>query len=129
MTTEITPRGKSCAQAAAVPHDGKIRFFRALSFPFLDKPWHWLLNLTLIALLQFVPFLGLIIIQGWSLEVSRRVRQGHSQPLPRWATFWDYLKGWWGCSAERPVSVAHLGCGLRDPRAVAGNLPANQGHH
>jgi hypothetical protein len=29
--------------------------------------------------------------------VSRRVRAGDPHPLPRWSSFWDYLKGWWGC--------------------------------
>lgn len=97
MTAELTPEAGPSPEGATAVYDGRVRFFRALAYPFFDKPWHWLLNLTLITLLQYVPFVGLLVIQGWSLEVSRRVRAGDPNPLPRWATFWDYLKGWWGC--------------------------------
>jgi hypothetical protein len=76
-------------------HDGKLRFFRALSFPFRDRPWHWGFNLALIVLAQYVPFLGPILAQGWSKEVARRVRAGDPHPLPRWPTFWGYFKGCW----------------------------------
>src|SRR5262245_58401464 len=94
MTAEITPHGETSPDEVIEVHDGKIRFFRALLFPFFDVWWSSLLNIVLVTLLQYVPIVGQMIVQGWSVEVSRRVRAGLRPAQPHWDSFSAYVTGW-----------------------------------
>lgn len=65
-------------------------FTRALTFPFDDD--EWLKKLGIATLVQFIPLIGQIILQGWSYEISRRVRAGDPKPLPAWDDFGEFLR-------------------------------------
>lgn len=65
-------------------------FTRALTFPFDDD--EWLKKLGIATLVQFIPLIGQIILQGWSYEISRRVRAGDPKPLPAWEDFGEFLR-------------------------------------
>lgn len=60
-------------------------FMRALSFPFDDD--EWLKKIGLAVLIQLIPLVGVIALQGWSYEISRRVKEHDPEPLPGWSDF------------------------------------------
>lgn len=64
-------------------------FVRALTFPFDDN--EWLKKLGIATLIQFIPILGQIVLQGWSVEISQRVKRGSPEPLPGWDQFSEYI--------------------------------------
>lgn len=64
-------------------------FVKALSFPFDDD--EWLKKLGIATLVQLIPILGQIVLQGWSFEISQRVKRGSPEPLPGWDQFGDLL--------------------------------------
>lgn len=65
-------------------------FSRALTYPFDDD--EWLQKLGLAVLIQFIPIVGPIVLLGWSLEISTRVKRNDPTPLPAWSEFGDYLR-------------------------------------
>ena len=60
-------------------------FMRALTFPFEDE--EWLKKLGLGVLIQFIPIVGSLALQGWSFELSKRVKNNDPVPLPDWSDF------------------------------------------
>jgi hypothetical protein len=65
-------------------------FSRALTYPFDDD--EWLQKLGLATLIQFIPIVGPIVLLGWSLEISTRVKRQDPTPLPDWSEFGEYLR-------------------------------------
>lgn len=66
-----------------------MEFGKAFSFPFEDQDW--IKKLGIAGLLLIIPILGTLVVAGWALEVTRRVIQRDSQPLPDWSNFGDYI--------------------------------------
>lgn len=64
-------------------------FGQAITYPFDDD--EWLKKLGLAVLIQLIPLVGSFVLQGWSLEISRRVKRRDPLPLPNWQTFGDFL--------------------------------------
>jgi hypothetical protein len=61
----------------------------AFSFPSQDEKW--LQKIGIAGLVNLVPFLGTIVVFGWSLEITRRVIRNSPEPLPDWADFMNFL--------------------------------------
>jgi len=61
----------------------------AFSFPFQDKDWVKKLILTSVILL--IPILGIIVVFGWTLAITRNVIQGEAEPLADWSDFAGFL--------------------------------------
>lgn len=57
----------------------------AFSFPFQDK--EWATKLILAAVIMLIPVLGIIVVLGWMLAITRNVIQGKAQPLEGWSDF------------------------------------------
>lgn len=64
-------------------------FTRALMFPFDDE--EWLKKLGIGVLIGLIPIIGTMTQQGWSFEITRRVRRGDAVPLPDWSDFGGLL--------------------------------------
>ncbi len=64
-------------------------FTRALMFPFDDD--EWLKKLGIGVLVQFIPIIGQITLQGWSFEISKRVKRNERVLLPDWSNFGGLL--------------------------------------
>lgn len=67
-------------------------FVKALTYPFDDQDWLKKLGITvLVSLVMIIPVLGTIpgaiLLQGWSIEIIRRVRNNHPTPLAEWDDF------------------------------------------
>ncbi len=61
----------------------------AFTFPFQDE--EWVTKLILASVILLIPVLGVIVVLGWSLAISRGVIKGEAQPLAGWADFADLL--------------------------------------
>lgn len=57
-------------------------FAKALTYPFDDEDW--LKKIGLGVLIQFIPVVGTIALQGWSYEIMKRVKNNDPSPLPAW---------------------------------------------
>lgn len=64
-------------------------FVRALTFPFDDQDW--LKKLGLAILIPFIPLIGQWAIQGWSFEITKRVKRNDPVPLPDWSDFGGHI--------------------------------------
>ncbi len=64
-------------------------FARAFSFVFEDKDW--LTKILIGAVVLLIPLVGIIIVFGWGLEVTRRVIAGEQPELPDWSNFGTYV--------------------------------------
>ncbi|MEA2007525.1 MAG: DUF4013 domain-containing protein [Chloroflexota bacterium] len=64
-------------------------FGKAFSFVFEDD--EWLKKIGIAGLISLIPVLGLLVVIGWGVEITRRVIQNHPEPLPDWDAFVDYL--------------------------------------
>lgn len=64
-------------------------FTRALMFPFDDE--EWLKKLGIGVLVGLIPIIGQMTQQGWSFEITKRVRRGDPRPLPDWSDFGGLL--------------------------------------
>ncbi len=62
---------------------------KAFSYPVEDRQWATKLGLAI--LFWLVPILNLVWL-GYQVEVIRRVRDGHSEPLPDWSDLGLYFK-------------------------------------
>jgi hypothetical protein len=60
-------------------------FGLAFTFPFQDQDW--IKKVLIGAALLLVPIFGLIVVLGWSVEVSRRVIRRDTEVLPGWDNF------------------------------------------
>ena len=61
----------------------------AFSFPFQDE--EWVKKIVLTAVISLIPFIGQFALIGWLVELSRRVINGESNPMPDWADFGELL--------------------------------------
>lgn len=57
----------------------------AFSFPFQDE--EWVTKLILAAVILLIPVLGIIVVLGWTLAITRNVIKGEAQPLSGWSDF------------------------------------------
>lgn len=64
-------------------------FGKAFAFQFEDADW--LKKIGIGALLLLIPFLGMLWILGWSLEITKRVIRRDPEPLADWDDFGGYL--------------------------------------
>ncbi len=67
-------------------------FVKALTYPFDDQDWLKKLGIAVvISLIMFIPLIGTIpgaiLMQGWSIEIIRRVKNNHPTPLAEWDDF------------------------------------------
>jgi hypothetical protein len=66
-----------------------MEFGRAFTFAFEDQDW--VKKLGIAGLLLIIPILGILVVAGWALEVTRRVIHREAELLPDWGNFGDYL--------------------------------------
>jgi hypothetical protein len=64
-------------------------FGKAFSFVFEDEDW--IKKIALGGLLSLIPVLGLFLVVGYGLEVTKRVIKGDVEVLPDWSDFGGYL--------------------------------------
>ena len=64
-------------------------FGKAFSFVFEDEDW--IKKIALGGLLSLIPVLGLFLVIGYGLEVTKRVIKGDAEVLPDWSDFGGYL--------------------------------------
>ncbi|MBN9121558.1 MAG: DUF4013 domain-containing protein [Planctomycetes bacterium] len=65
--------------------EGSLDLQTAIGFVFKDPRWSS--PILLLALFQYVPILGYLVVRGWRLELARRVARGDRWPLPDWSEF------------------------------------------
>lgn len=67
-------------------------FVKALTYPFDDQDWLKKIGIAvLVSLAMIIPIIGTIpgaiLLQGWSIEIIRRVKNNHPTPLADWDDF------------------------------------------
>jgi hypothetical protein len=67
-------------------------FTKALTYPFDDQDWLKKLGIALlVSLVMLIPLIGTIpgaiLLQGWAVEIIRRVKNNHPTPLADWDDF------------------------------------------
>ncbi|MBI5876075.1 MAG: DUF4013 domain-containing protein [Chloroflexi bacterium] len=66
------------------------------AFTFLTEDTEWVTKLAIAALLVFasgiIPILPLLLVMGYTLELTRNVARGEALPLPRWDDMETKLK-------------------------------------
>jgi hypothetical protein len=66
-----------------------MQFGKAFTFVFEDPKW--LQKVGIAALISLIPLVGQLVVLGWGLEVTRRVINNDSEPLPDFTNFVEYL--------------------------------------
>jgi hypothetical protein len=61
----------------------------AFSFPFQDK--EWVTKLILAGVIMLIPVLGIIVVLGWMLAITRNVIKGEAETLAGWSDFAELL--------------------------------------
>lgn len=64
-------------------------FGLAFSYPFQDEEWAKKIVLT--AVISLIPIIGQLALVGWMVDLSRRVINGESNPMPDWTDFGGLL--------------------------------------
>ncbi len=64
-------------------------FGRAFSFVFDDEDW--IKKVGIGGLLSLIPIIGIFVVLGWGLEITKRVIKGDAEVLPDWTDFGGYL--------------------------------------
>ena len=64
-------------------------FGRAFSFVFDDEDW--VKKVGIGGLLSLIPIIGIFVVLGWGLEITKRVIKGDAEVLPDWTDFGGYL--------------------------------------
>ncbi len=64
-------------------------FGKAFTFVFEDEDW--LKKIALGGLLSLIPVIGIFLVIGYGLEVTKRVIKGDVEVLPDWSDFGGYL--------------------------------------
>ncbi len=64
-------------------------FGKAFTFVFEDEDW--LKKIALGGLLSLIPIIGIFLVIGYGLEVTKRVIKGDAEVLPDWSDFGGYL--------------------------------------
>lgn len=66
-------------------------FGRAFSFIFDDPDW--VRKIVVISLVSLIPIVGLLVLLGWSLNITRRVIDRYTNPLPEMEFGEDLMRG------------------------------------
>ncbi len=64
-------------------------FGKAFTFVFDDEDW--IKKIALGGLLSLIPVIGIFLVIGYGLEVTKRVIKGDAEVLPDWSDFGGYL--------------------------------------
>jgi hypothetical protein len=64
-------------------------FGKAFTFVFDDEDW--VKKIALGGLLSLIPVIGVFLVIGYGLEVTKRVIKGDAEVLPDWSDFGGYL--------------------------------------
>jgi len=64
-------------------------FGKAFTFVFDDE--EWVKKIALGGLLSLIPVIGIFLVIGYGLEVTKRVIKGDAEVLPDWSDFGGYL--------------------------------------
>lgn len=64
-------------------------FGKAFTFVFEDEDW--IKKIALGGLLSLIPVIGIFLVIGYGLEVTKRVIKGDAEVLPDWSDFGGYL--------------------------------------
>ncbi len=64
-------------------------FGKAFTFVFEDEDW--VKKIALGGLLSLIPVIGIFLVIGYGLEVTKRVIKGDAEVLPDWSDFGGYL--------------------------------------
>jgi hypothetical protein len=89
-------------------------FTKALTYPFDDQDWLKKLGIALlVSLAMLIPLIGTIpgaiILQGWSIEIIKRVKNNHPTPLAEWDDFGGlFNKGLWPFIASLVYQIPTL---------------------
>jgi hypothetical protein len=78
----------------------------ARPFVAIRKDPRWLRKIALGALINLIPYFGMVAVVGWSMEYLRRVAWGSDEELPEWAGLGKHaLRGLWAFVAILPYSM------------------------
>lgn len=64
-------------------------FGKAFSFVFEDEDW--IKKIGVGGLISLIPFIGVFLVLGWGLEITKRVIKKDEEVLPDWSDFGGYL--------------------------------------
>ncbi|MEE8356719.1 MAG: DUF4013 domain-containing protein, partial [Anaerolineales bacterium] len=64
-------------------------FGKAFSFVFEDEDW--LKKIAVGGLFSLIPVIGIFVVLGWGVEITKRVINGDPEVLPDWSDFGGYL--------------------------------------
>jgi len=64
-------------------------FGKAFSFVFEDEDW--LKKIAVGGLFSLIPVIGIFVVLGWGVEITKRVINGDPEILPDWSDFGGYL--------------------------------------
>lgn len=84
---------------AAGGNSGKLNLSEALGFPF--QAANWVMTFIIGSVLWLLPIIGMILLNGYAVEVARRVIHDHPDTLPDWDD--------WGTKFRDGLAVSVLG--------------------
>ncbi|MGB2963809.1 MAG: DUF4013 domain-containing protein [Anaerolineales bacterium] len=64
-------------------------FGKAFTFVFEDEDW--IKKIGVGGLISLIPVIGVFLVLGWGVEVTKRVIKGEAEILPDWSDFGGYL--------------------------------------
>ena len=64
-------------------------FGKAFSFVFEDEDW--VKKIAVGGLISLIPVIGIFLVLGWGVEITKRVINGDAEVLPDWSDFGGYL--------------------------------------
>lgn len=64
-------------------------FGKAFSFVFEDEDW--VKKIAVGGLISLIPVIGIFLVLGWGVEITKRVINGDVEVLPDWSDFGGYL--------------------------------------
>ncbi|MCJ7734138.1 MAG: DUF4013 domain-containing protein [Anaerolineales bacterium] len=65
-------------------------FGKAFSYVFEDEDW--IKKIGVGGLISLIPIIGVFLVLGWGVEITKRVIKGDVEVLPDWSDFGGYLK-------------------------------------
>jgi len=61
------------------------------SFTYMFEEDDWVTKILLAIVIAFIPFVGVLAVSGWMVEIASRVIHDEDEKLPDWSGFVDYL--------------------------------------